>query len=95
MIKELEQYSDYLKYQKNYSEYTTLNYCSDIMQYLDYLSSEGINFKKVEYSYVRFYLTYLKDEKKENNSSIDRKLSALRGFYNYLVITFILAFKSE
>ena len=27
---------------------------------------------------------YLKDEKKDSNSSIDRKLSALRGFYNYL-----------
>ena len=27
---------------------------------------------------------YLKDEKCENNSSIDRKLSALRGFYKFL-----------
>ena len=27
---------------------------------------------------------YLKDEKGENNSSIDRKLSALRGFYKFL-----------
>ena len=27
---------------------------------------------------------YLKDTKKDNNSSIDRKLSALRGFYKYL-----------
>lgn len=84
MIKELQEYSDYLKYQKNYSEYTIENYCSDIEQYLDYLNSEGINFKDVEYSDLRFYLMYLKDEKKENNSSIDRKLSALRGFYKFL-----------
>ena len=27
---------------------------------------------------------YLKDTKKDNNSSIDRKLSAIRGFYKYL-----------
>ena len=27
---------------------------------------------------------YLKEEKNDNNSSIDRKLSALRGFYKYL-----------
>lgn len=84
MIKELQEYCDYLKYQKNYSEYTIENYCSDIIQYLDYLDSEEINFKKVEYSDLRFYLMYLKEKKQENNSSIDRKLSALRGFYRFL-----------
>lgn len=84
MIKELQEYCDYLKYQKNYSEYTIENYCSDIIQYLDYLDSEEINFKKVEYSDLRFYLMYLKEKKQENNSSIDRKLSALRGFYKFL-----------
>lgn len=84
MIKELQEYCDYLQYQKNYSEYTIENYCSDIIQYLDYLTSEGINFKKIEYSDLRFYLMYLKEEKNENNSSIDRKLSALRGFYRFL-----------
>ena len=84
MIKELQEYCDYLQYQKNYSEYTIENYCSDIIQYLDYLASEGINFKKIEYSDLRFYLMYLKEEKNENNSSIDRKLSALRGFYRFL-----------
>lgn len=81
---ELQEYRDYLQYQKNYSEYTVENYCSDIVQYLDYLTSEGINFKNIEYSDLRFYLMYLKEEKKENNSSIDRKLSALRGFYKFL-----------
>ena len=84
MIKELQEYCDYLQYQKNYSEYTIENYCSDIIQYLDYLDSEEINFKKVEYSDLRFYLMYLKEKKRENNSSIDRKLSALRGFYKFL-----------
>ena len=84
MIKELQEYCDYLQYQKNYSEYTIENYCSDIIQYLDYLASEGINFKKIEYSDLRFYLMYLKEKKQENNSSIDRKLSALRGFYKFL-----------
>lgn len=84
MIKELQEYCDYLQYQKNYSEYTIENYCSDIIQYLDYLASEGINFKKIEYSDLRFYLMYLKEKKQENNSSIDRKLSALRGFYRFL-----------
>ena len=64
--------------------YTVENYCSDIVQFLDYLNSESINFKSLQYSDLRFYLMYLKDEKGENNSSIDRKLSALRGFYKFL-----------
>lgn len=84
MIKELEEYRDYLQYQKSYSLYTVENYCSDIVQFLDYLNSENINFKSLQYSDLRFYLMYLKDEKGENNSSIDRKLSALRGFYKFL-----------
>lgn len=84
MIKELEEYRDYLQYQKNYSLYTVENYCSDIVQFLDYLNSESIDFKSLQYSDLRFYLMYLKDEKGENNSSIDRKLSALRGFYKFL-----------
>lgn len=84
MIKELEKYKDYLEYQKNYSLYTVENYCSDIEQFLDYIKAENIDFKRVEYSDLRFYLMYLKDEKCENNSSIDRKLSALRGFYKFL-----------
>ena len=84
MKKEICEYLDYLKYEKNYSLYTIENYNSDILEYMDYLNREGLNYKKVVYSDLRFYLMYLKDEKEDNNSSIDRKLSSLRGFYKYL-----------
>lgn len=77
-------YLDYLKYQKNYSDYTILNYKNDILEYFEFLNRESLNFEKIEYSDLRFYLMYLKEEKRDNNSSIDRKLSALRGFYKYL-----------
>ena len=84
MIKELEDYIDYLKYQKNYSDYTVISYTDDILEYLNYLNRESLNFKNVEYSDIRFFLMYLKEEKKDNNTSINRKLSSLRGFYKYL-----------
>ena len=84
MNEELTNYLEYLKYQRNYSDYTIDNYKRDILEYLGYLDKESISFLRVEYSDIRFYLTYLKD-KKDNNSSIDRKLSAVRGFYKYLV----------
>jgi len=82
--KELNDYLDYLKYQKNYSDYTIENYKHDIIEYLEYLSSESLEFKNIEYSDIRFFLMYLKDTKKDDNTSINRKLSSLRGFYKYL-----------
>lgn len=82
--KYLVNYLDYLKYQKNYSDYTVLSYGNDIEEFFEYINREGLNFKDIEYSDLRFYLMYLKEEKDDNNSSIDRKLSALRGFYKYL-----------
>lgn len=83
-IKELNDYLEYLKYQKNYSDYTIESYKHDIIEYLEYLNSENLNYKNIEYSDIRFYLMYLKDTKKDDNTSINRKLSSLRGFYKYL-----------
>ncbi len=80
----IKEYLEYLQYQKNYSFHTVTNYSKDIYEYFDYLNKEGLLFNKVTYDDLRFYLMYLKDEKKDVNSSIDRKLSSLRGFYKYL-----------
>lgn len=82
---QLENFLDYLTYQKNYSDYTRVNYQNDLDEYFTYLKRENLSYKKIEYSDIRFYLMYLKDEKKEKNSSINRKLSTLRSFYKYLV----------
>lgn len=80
----LNDYLEYLKFQKNYSDYTVKSYGIDIEEFLEYLETECLKYKDVEYEDLRFYLMYLKDEKKDNNTSINRKLSALRGFYKYL-----------
>ena len=86
MVREkiINDYLEYLKYQKNYSDYTVLSYKNDILAFIDYLSSEGLNYKTIEYSDIRFYLMYLKDEKHDDNSSVSRKLSSLRGLYKYM-----------
>lgn len=80
----LFKYLDYLKYQRNYSQYTIESYKKDILEFLDYLEREGLDYQNVIYSDLRFFLMYLKEEKKDKNSSIDRKLSSLRGFYQFL-----------
>lgn len=80
----LNNYCDYLKFQKNYSDYTITNYRSDIVEFFGFIDSESIPYLKVTYDELRFYLMFLKDQKKDHNVSIDRKLSSLRGFYKYL-----------
>ena len=79
-----QSYIDYLKYQRNYSDYTIENYSGDIEEFFLFIDEECIDYLDVTYDELRFYLMYLKNTKKDNNSSIDRKLSSLRGFYKYL-----------
>lgn len=81
----LDKYIDYLLYEKAYSKHTILNYKDDILEYLNFLKLEELEYENIVYEDLRYYLVYLKDKKKNSNSSIDRKISALRGFYKYLV----------
>ena len=85
MDENIESFSEYLKYQRNYSEYTITSYKDDLKLYKEYLERESLDYKKIEYTDLRNFLRYLKEEKKEKNSSICRNLSALRTFYNYLL----------
>ena len=84
-MKNLEDYIRYLTYERHYSDYTVTNYESDILEFFDYLDSEGLNYLKIEYSDVRGYLSLLFDKKKDDSSTVSRKISSLRGFYKYLV----------
>ena len=81
----LKDYLEYLKYQKAYSKYTIKSYEEDIIEFFNFCNRESLDYIKIEYSDIRIYLMYLKEEKKDNNTSINRKLSSLRGFYKYLV----------
>lgn len=82
-MRELEDYLNYLEYQKNYSKHTIESYKQDIVEYLEYLDEKHIKLLKIKYDEIREYLKYLSD-KKDINSTISRKISALRSFYKYL-----------
>lgn len=75
---------DYLKYQKNYSNHTIINYEVDIDDFFNFLTKENINYKNVDYSNIRFYLMELYNKKYSRNS-VSRKLSSLRSYYKYLL----------
>lgn len=89
-MKDLKSYLEYLSYERKYSSHTVKSYEEDLMEYLQYLEREGMDYKGIEYSDIRFYLVYLMEEKKDKKSSVSRKLSSVRGFYKYLVLNHVV-----
>ena len=83
-MKDLENYIDYLLYQKKYSQNTAIGYKNDILLFFMYLEKESLNYLDIEYSDIRLYFEYL-DLKKLSKTSINRNISALRNFYKYLL----------
>lgn len=89
MEKQINQYLDYLIYERNYSENTIMNYRQELQKYQNYLDEKKKNYQKITKEEIREYLKYL-DELKYQNSSISKNVSAIRSFYNYLVLKKIL-----
>ena len=85
MFQLINSFSDYLKYQKNYSDYTINNYKKDLLEYNSFLEENKYLFSNFDYAKCVNYLNYL-NNKKLSKTSISRKLSSLRTFYKYLVL---------
>ena len=81
----LNDFINYLKYQRNYSDYTCINYSKDIEDYIMFLNNEKLKYNNINYSECVKYVNYLTN-KNNSKSSISRKLSSLRTFYRYLVL---------
>ena len=85
MERYINKFIDYLKIQKNYSDYTMINYEKDLEEYLNFLNNKNYDYNDIDYKKCMDYLIYL-DEKKYKKNSISRKLSSLRTFYKFLVL---------
>ena len=84
MNKELDDFINYLEYERNYSNNTIIAYKNNILQLLNYLDSININdIKSVKYETIRGYLSYL-HENKYKSKSISRMISSMRSFFKYL-----------
>lgn len=81
----IDNYLDYLKYNKNYSDKTILNYKLDLEDYFKLLEVEGITYKDVTYEILMNLFKHY-DDKKLSNKSVSRHIIAIRGFYKYLVL---------
>lgn len=85
LLKEKNQYLEYLEYQKGYSKKTVDSYELDLEKFEKYLQKESLNYKNVTYNDARIYLMYLTDQEHLKATSISRHISTLRSFYNFLL----------
>lgn len=83
-MKHINNYINYLRDIKNYSEKTILAYYDDLVEYHAFLDSKFTNIIEVKYEVIKEYLEYLYS-RNLTKSSISRKLSSIRGLYNYLI----------
>ena len=84
MNKPTHDFLEYLKKERNYSDKTILSYQHDIDKFFNFILNEGVLMDDVDQIVIRNFLT------EELNSGVSkrsckRRLSALKGFYSYLV----------
>ncbi len=83
--KRIKLFSDYLTNERHYSEHTNLAYIDDLLAFERFLKETGEeDILAVELSDARIYLSYLTDQK-YSRSSISRKISSIRAFYQFLL----------
>ena len=86
MEEHIDGFLDYIKVEKNFSDNTELNYGIDLEEFKKYLKSKRISYTNLKYEDILRYIKYLKEECEFNPTSINRHLSCLRSFYNYLLL---------
>ncbi|WP_008826429.1 tyrosine recombinase XerC [Haloplasma contractile] len=79
----LVEFLNYLKYERNFSKHTILNYEIDTGDYLDYAEHLKLTIQDINLQIARTYLMYLHN-KGYAKKTINRKISSLRTFYKYL-----------
>lgn len=79
--KYIEEFLDYLRFEKKYSENTISSYKRDLNKTNDYLKKDFIKLTKKD---IQNYIQ--KISKEENSSSVSRLISTLKSFYKFLEI---------
>jgi len=85
----IEKFLEVLEYEKKYSINTISSYERDLRGFLEYLSSHKKDFKTLNYNDVTDYLIYM-NSLKLSSSSVNRHLSSIRSFYDYLLIEHVV-----
>lgn len=82
MRKELSQFLDYLRYEKNASSHTISSYRIDLTQFAKYLEERREKLKEIDNIFLRGFLAEL-HEKKLKKTTVARKLASIRSFLQF------------
>ena len=90
MYEELPLFENYLRFDLGYSENTVKNYSLDIEKFFVYLEKKKLDYHDIKIRDVRSFISYSMNHityrgKKESNKTVNRRLSSLRKFYEYMV----------
>lgn len=77
-MKNIDDFLNYLKYQKNFSDHTIKNYKIDLLEFYNFINKQAIDIDLIRQFLKKLY----KD--KYSNRTISRKVSALKSYFKYL-----------
>jgi integrase/recombinase XerD len=80
-------YLNHLRIERALAQNTISSYQRDLSKFSDYLSAAGKKFSELEASDFTGFQVFLKDSE-IGASSINRSLSALKGFYKYCAVEY-------
>lgn len=80
----IQQFLDYLNFQKRYSHHTIISYQNDLTAFFDFLIMQfgEMQLAEIKPTFVRSWLADLKEQGMESKS-INRKISSLKSFFKY------------
>ena len=84
----IDEFLNYIKSEKRYSDLTIISYKTDLVQFNNFLlnSCSITNPNQVDFKIVRSWISSLVESDLQS-SSINRKISALKSFYRFLEIS--------
>lgn len=91
MVKDMDEYEDilndfcdYLKIDKRYSDLTVESYRTEIKGYLDFFKEKNIKVKDIKNSDIKDYLAYIK-KGETSERTLAHNVSVIRTFYKFLL----------
>ena len=83
MNRHIIDFERFLKYERNYSVHTVRAYMNDLAEFEDFLSNSSTEIEKVSAKNINLYSLNLYT--KNSKSTVSRKLTTLRSFFNFMV----------
>ena len=82
----ITKYIDYVEKEKNYSTHTLIAYQNDLERFSSFCATEyqETSIDQIDYPLIRSWIVHL-GQKGNSNRTINRKISVLRSYYNFLM----------